>query len=390
MNRFAWVSFPALLTLACVGCGGPREASSSSAPGPSISIVEHEGVHAIAVRDLPANLLTLLETETPSRDRWEALFPIRAIDTGAAPAEDQPKVLGTYRVHDGLAVFDPRFPLSTKVSYHVEFRPTEIGSDLRPLRAVLHLSAPDPAPAARVAHVYPSANVLPANLLKFYIDFDRPMSRGVGHSYIQLLRADGSVVKDPFPEIGVELWDRKQQRFTVLLDPGRIKRGIRIHEEMGLPLVPGSAYRLVVDASWPDADGNPLAEDYVKSFEVVEADHTSPEPKAWSLDAPRAGSRDPVALRFPAPLDAAILERLIWLVDPDSREVAGRVTLEEDERRWLLHPEEAWEAGTYSLRIHPRLEDLAGNQIRRPFERDLSEDPAPESDAEVAIPVVIQ
>ena len=44
-----------------------------------------------------------------------------------------------------------------------------------------------------------------------------------------------------------------------------------------------------------------------------------------------------------------------------------------------LHP---WAGGSYTLQINPRLEDLAGNSIERPFEVDLNNKNADQSKAE--------
>ncbi len=380
-----------LLTLLISGVVVAPAYAQTAGPGEaSIAIAFEDGARVIAVQNLPDALLAELRRLDAESERWGEVFSIQAGDTGSGIRSELPNVLGRYSVQDGRVIFAPRYPLSARTSYSVEFRPTAIGYNAEALSATLRLEPSVSVFDTRVRRVYPSADVLPANLLKFYIEFTRSMSRGTGHEYIRLLRSDGTVVEDPFPEIGVELWDTAQRRFTLLLDPGRIKRGIRINEEMGLPLVPGGQYRLVIDAAWPDANGKPLTEGYVKAFSVTEPDHTSPDPASWRIEAPAAGSRDPIAVIVPESLDAALMERLIWMVDSKGEEVTGWVTLENDERRWSLHPDAAWIAGAYSLRCNPRLEDLAGNQIRRPFERDVNTSVPSGPGEEVNLPVVIR
>ena len=389
MPRRTTLRLPTLTLLIIGVAGGPAYAQTVGPGEASIAIIFEHGAPAISVQNLPEALLAELQRLDADSAQWGEVFSVQAGDGSSRLKSELPNVLGRYSVQDGQVIFAPRYPLSTRTLYSVEFRPKAIGYDSEALSVTLRL---DPGPATAdtlVRHIYPSADVLPANLLKFYIEFSRPMSRGMGTEYIHLLRSDGTTVEDPFPEIGVELWDTAQRRFTLLLDPGRIKRGIRINEEMGLPLVPGGEYRLEIDAAWPDADGKPLAEGYAKVFSVTEPDHTSPDPASWSIEVPAAGSRDPVAVIVPESLDAALMERLIWLVDPDAKEVSGRVKLENDERRWLLHPDTPWIAGAYSLRSNPRLEDLAGNQIRRPFERDVNTSAPSGPGEEVNIPVVI-
>ncbi|MCH7864908.1 MAG: hypothetical protein IIC56_06820, partial [Proteobacteria bacterium] len=105
-----------------------------------------------------------------------------------------------------------------------------------------------------MTQVYPSADVLPENLLKFYLHFSAPMSRGDSYQHIRLVRQNGSVVDLPFLELDQELWDRRQTRLTLLFDPGRIKRGLKPHEEVGPALKPGRRYTLEIDAHWLNAE----------------------------------------------------------------------------------------------------------------------------------------
>ena len=78
----------------------------------------------------------------------------------------------------------------------------------------------------RVVAVYPSSATLPENQLRFYLHFSAPMSRGEVYQHLQLLDQDGKPIVLPFLEIGEELWDTTGQRLTLLIDPGRIKRGL--------------------------------------------------------------------------------------------------------------------------------------------------------------------
>ena len=53
-----------------------------------------------------------------------------------------------------------------------------------------------------------------------------------------------------------ELWDaRNATRLTMLLDPGRIKRGLVPNLEFGYPLVEGTTISIGIDAAFRDATG---------------------------------------------------------------------------------------------------------------------------------------
>jgi len=126
---------------------------------------------------------------------WESALAVYA--AGA----DTP-MLGKYTVENGLGgktlVFQPRFPLAIGVAYRAVF----------PGGSFVVNAAPAPPPAARVEHIYPSADVWPANELKLYIYFSAPMSRGEAWQHIHLLDDSGKPVPLAFLELEQELWDR--------------------------------------------------------------------------------------------------------------------------------------------------------------------------------------
>jgi hypothetical protein len=147
-------------------------------------------------------------------------------------------------------------------------------------------------------------------------------------------------------------------------------------EEFGPVLVPGKKYTLVVDKNWPDAHGRPLAADLEKRFAAGQMIEERIDAKSWKIAAPKAGTRLPLVVRFPRPLDRALLE---WTIAVENaaveiaagKAIGGEVTIADQERRWELRPATAWKAGEYSLVIDTRLEDSAGNNLARPFEVDV-------------------
>ena len=80
------------------------------------------------------------------------------------------------------------------------------------------------------------------------------MSTGDNYRHIHLLDAAGKAVESPFLEIDQELWDPECRRFTLFIDPGRIKRGLKPREDLGPVLEEGKAgFTLVIDRAWADA-----------------------------------------------------------------------------------------------------------------------------------------
>jgi len=115
---------------------------------------------------------------------------------------------------------------------------------------------------ATVAEVYPTADSLPMNLLRMYVQFSAPMTVGDdAEKRIHLLDEKGAIVDKAFliAAGGQELWDPDHTRLTIFFDPGRIKRDLTPHEALGLPLREGRSYSLTIDSTLRDAHGLSLA-----------------------------------------------------------------------------------------------------------------------------------
>jgi hypothetical protein len=224
-----------------------------------------------------------------------------------------------------------------------------------------------------VESVYPSSAVVPENLLKLYLHFSAPMSRGEVYGRVRLLDHTGQAVELPFLELEQELWDPEGRRLTLLFDPGRVKRDLKPHREVGSPLQEGRSYALVIDAGWPDAYGRKLAAEYRKTLRVAAPDRASPDPHRWVVRAPRAATSDPLEIEFGEPLDHALLERVLEVATAQGERVEGSIEVDRNETLWRFRPAQPWAAGNYWLRAEKILEDLAGNMIGRPFEVDAFE-----------------
>ena len=291
----------------------------------------------------------------PSNKNWSRTF---AVYVGSG---DVTPVVGMYSVESGVLQFRPRFPLSPGVRYRAVFRP--------PTGSAIEVFFDGPKKpteiSTRIEHVYPSASVLPSNILKLYIVFSAPMSRGEAWKRIHLLDDHNHSVKNAFLEIDQELWDSENRRLTVLFDPGRIKRDLAPNLQIGVPVMEGRRYMLTIDGAFPDARGVPLVEGVQKQFRGGPADRTPLDPSRWRIQPPQAGSRSGLIVSFPKPLDYALLQRMIEVVGR-----AGTIEIQGEETEWVFTPVNPWTPGSYKLSIDTRLEDTSGNRIGRLFDRN--------------------
>jgi hypothetical protein len=358
-----------LICLACVFVA----AADPDAKSPTIKLMDEAGT-AVDVVGVPAKELDALKGEKRTAEQWAALFAVYVDRGEGADRKDQSPLLGTYRVEKDVLRFEPRFPLAKGQRYRAVFDaarlPGHEGSKDRPLEAALFIPKPKLPPTV-VTQIYPSRDDLPENQLKFYLHFSAPMSRGEAYANVKLLDDKGKQVQGAFLELDQELWDPEMKRFTLYIEPGRIKQGLKPREDLGPVLEKGKTYTLVVDRKWTDGNDEPLKETFKKTFRVVDADEKQPDPNKWALTAPAAQTADPLKVALGKSLEHALLHDCVWVEDDQGKRVAGTVEVADKETAWRFKPKEAWKAGKYNLVVDKRLEDLAGNSVAKPFEVDV-------------------
>lgn len=226
------------------------------------------------------------------------------------------------------------------------------------------------APAG-IDRVYPSADLLPENLLRFYVYFSQPMEREKIWDHIALLDGDGDVVPGAFIENRFDLWSPDDTRLTVLFDPGRVKTGLVAHDTMGRALEPGKAYTLQVRPTAKTRAGCAMTEGFEKPFHAVAADFDAPDLSAWQITAPAAGTRDPLTLHVNGAMDHISLAYRIRVADQNGVKLKGALRLGENEASWIFTPKTPWGTEAHQIEVNTTLEDIAGNRLTGLFDRPL-------------------
>lgn len=308
-------------------------------------------------------------------DAWGRILSVYV--AGSNARGDLPPLIGSYELSATTLRFIPKYALKPGLRYKVRFQPGAVSKPQATefpgnRQVVVYVTAPaaERGDPTKVVAIYPSADTLPENQLRFYLHFSAPMARGEVYQRVRLLDESGKPVAHPFLEIGEELWDQTGTRLTLLIDPGRIKRGLRPREEDGPVLEAGKKYRLVIDRRWRDASGHQLAESFEKRFAAGSPIEQALDASKWKIEPPAAASKKPLVVRFPAPLDHALLERTIAVESSGGMAIGGQITITDEEKTWQFTPDEPWRAGEHELVVDATLEDVAGNRIGVPFEVD--------------------
>lgn len=364
--RRVWLIVAASLALNAAARGDESALAAERAALPTIQW--NAGDARVEVVGLAPEFCEKIAAAELTRDQWSRLFSASVVHEQRRPAAP---MLGRYFVDGPVIAFVPRFPLRPGLKYRAVFdSAAALATNDAPARmeTILSLPAAPPQASTVVEAVYPSGQELPENLLKFYVHFSAPMGRGDSYKHVRIVARDGGDVPDAILEVGEELWDAEQRRLTLLFDPGRIKRGLKPNEEVGSPLLAGREYELVIDASWRDADGAPLAKTWLRGFHVMPPDDQQPDPHRWNIEAPTAGSRDALTVNLDEPLDRALLDHMLTVRDSAGAEVLGEIRVDREETRWRYEPDAPWPPGRYMLAVDPDLEDRAGNSVGRAYE----------------------
>jgi hypothetical protein len=358
----------ALLAAATAGLLAGAAACSRSLPAtdaPVITLVApSDGASYVEVTGLSASTLDAVNNASLTPQEWTRVLRVGVADDG-------PPVLGAYARQQDTLRFTPAFPFDPGRPYKVRVDLSRVPGRTPGTASVVTSQVTRQTtarqPTTVVQQVYPSSGEVPENLLRMYVEFSAPMARYGGVASVHLFDDAGKEVKGAFLPLDYEFWSSDRRRFTVFFDPGRVKDGILPNKEMGRALMAGREYTLVVAQDWRDEHGLPLVREYRQTLRVGQAFNDGLTPSKWRISAPAAGTRAPLVVTFPHPLDHGLLMRALGVRLGDD-DVAGDVQVAPGETRWQFTPERPWTAGAYDLLALSILEDPAGNRIGRPFE----------------------
>ncbi len=311
------------------------------------------GKTAVSV-DIPKTLTAGLPADSVAD-----LLKIRLVNSAASVS-----ILGHYSTESDLISFTPLIPFTRGLRYEVRLRHEPIGTFDIPLA--------DPTDAPKLLGIFPSQDTLPENLLKIYLRFSQPMQEGKSADYVFLVKNNSDTLKGAFLNLQPELWSEDRTMLTLWLDPGRIKRDLQPNRSLGLPLQSGNSYRLLVSSGWKDQQGAQLGEIRPKLFVASGRDSLSPVPADWKITPPQSGNRQPLEVDLKEPLDYGLLDETLSIEAKSGKPIKGNWEVGAEEKSVFFKPVDCWQAGQYTLSVLTVLEDLAGNNLSRPFDRDVT------------------
>lgn len=304
----------------------------------------------------------------------EEVLKVYVEDLNPNKLTNRTSILGTYMRLPGKIIFNPLVPFSESLPYLAVFSDT--------VSYQFKFKPPVDRSKTALLKIIPATDSVPANLLKIYLKFSRPMREGEVYQRVRLSDEHGNPLNNPFVPLQPELWDSSGQRITLWLDPGRVKRALGSRDTYGPVIEKGRIYHLSVDSAWKDYHGHFLKNEYSKHFFVNKEDRKKPDTRLWKLVLPEPFTLDPLTVEFGEAMDLATSQKAFTVLTIEKVIIRGITEISEDQRNWRFMPESQWKPGGFQLRVLSSIEDLAGNNLNRVFDRDIRADKLPPSDQE--------
>ena len=328
----------------------------------SISIIISQTMKGLSLPDQPEGVIRF-DVSFLVNENVDALsydFLSVSITNGA----DEPNIIpiqGNYSIIENSLVFKPYFPFDPGLTYVVKIQDTNTEE-----YSYFQFQTGEKAKVdqAKLLNIFPSANLLPENLLRFYIYFQTPMTQGQSLDYIKLIDKSGKIDEHAFMQFKEELWSSDGKRLTLLFDPGRIKRGVSTNMKQGPSLENEQQYTLSISNEWKDIYGQTLEINSTNKITITDAYRKKMKIEEWTITTPSIGSKGKLTLRFDRILDHALIQSMIQIRDFDNNLIEGSWKILDSEQEVKFAPKSEWKKGNYKIQIDTHIEDVAGNNLQ--------------------------
>ncbi|WP_299252616.1 Ig-like domain-containing protein [uncultured Aquimarina sp.] len=232
------------------------------------------------------------------------------------------------------------------------------------------LTIPKNYESLSVTEVYPSTPILPSNILKLYIRFSKPINTASVYDHIRFINLAGDTLSRTILPLENPLISNDRKLLTLWIEPGRQKRGLGPNKQLGR-VFNKDTYRLIVTKDIKDSNGISMQKDFIHSFNIGNTDRIKPTIDDWKIDIPKINSISKLLVHCSEPMDYGSLQDNINIVDSNTLEVKGMWQLLEQETILSFQPKEPWKKGNYQILCNPEIEDLAGNNLSRLFDKEI-------------------
>ena len=277
--------------------------------------------------------------------------------------EETQGILGTRYKDTSSTTFKPLVPFDLETPYTLVYNQQVFFFEID--------GEDDQAPMV-VTSVYPSARQVPTNVLKWYIEFSKPVNPVKIYEHIQFINQDGKPINRSILHLGAPLLSPDGTLLTIWIEPGRQKRMLGPNQHLGSVFEKAQHYTLQIANTLKDARGLPIVASVNHSFTTIEPDRTKPSIAKWQIGNVKARTKQPLEILCGEQLDYGSLVDA-FSVSYNGQSVDGQLKYDSKMNSISFIPEVEWKQGEYTVNVGHQLEDLAGNNLRYLFDRAVEE-----------------
>ncbi len=272
-----------------------------------------------------------------------------------------PSIIGTTKKGDVSTTFTPLVPFDQETPYTLVCDDQFFHFEIKRSKD---------QPAMTVSGIYPSIDEVPANILKWYIQFSQPVNPVKIYEHINFLDHVGKPIDRSILHLCAPLLSEDGTLLTVWIEPGRQKRMLGPNRHLGSVFEPHRQYTLHIADTLKDADGVPIARGVRHTFTTTDSDRTKPSLANWVVAALQADTRQPLKITSNDHLDyGSLLDA--FSISLDGHRVEGALTYDSETTTIHFTPIDKWKKGIYTIQLEYQLEDLAGNNLYHLFDRPI-------------------
>jgi len=283
--------------------------------------------------------------------------------------QNRSPILGTIKKDDAQTTFSPLVPFDPETPY------TLVNNEQV---FIFKIAKSDEDLPLQVTGIYPSVKEVPANILKWYIEFSKPVNPVKIYEHIHFLDQDGKAIDRSILNLGAPLLSADGTLLTVWIEPGRQKRLLGPNEHLGSVFETSKKYTLHISNILKDAQGLSIEKAVKHNFTTTEADRVKPALEKWQVNPLQVNSKNPLEIIVNEQLDYGSLLDAFSL-EFENKRIDGNLSYNSETKTINFTPFSNWSKGTYTIKLESQLEDLAGNNLLHLFDRPVQKKQGKES-----------
>jgi hypothetical protein len=248
-------------------------------------------------------------------------------------------VIGEISRKNGIIVFTPVQKLSQGNRYTLRWLEQNY---------YFQVGIPDNYSYLDVVAVFPSANEVPANIARWYLQLNKSIDVTNFSEACILNNSKGDTLN-----AAIRPLKYYSQNEHILL----------VEVEKNYSFVQGQDHQLILSGRLRDKNGIAMGKDWVYTFDVIKPKTTLPDASDWRISSPQKTTREALSIVCGESMDFRSLIEGVNIINSDNQILQGKWTSGTEEKSFSFKPNIPWQKGLYNIKVYNTVVDIADNQL---------------------------